>query len=197
MEVGKRDVKIVQINFSKWCLILFPACSNTDPAMKHILPIITITTLAAAASAQSAAAPSGLSYNRVGLGYNTDSKGYSLSASALIGSSNFLVEADTTIGGNTSGNGSDSVSLGYVFKNVALGADATVAIGSNESYGLNVRKDLGNNIELAVGYERQSGVNVWGAELAYNVSKQIQLAVGFSDASGSASTTDISVRYNF
>ena len=166
--------------------------------MKHILPILTITTLAAAASAQSAAASSGLSYNRVGLGYDTDSKGYSLSASALIGSSNFLVEADTTIGGNTSGNGSDSVSLGYVFKNVALGADATVAIGSNESYGLNVRKDLGNNLEAAVSFGRNSSDNnVWGAELAYNVSKQIQLAVGYSDASGSASTTDISVRYNF
>jgi len=168
--------------------------------MKHILPILTITTLAAAASAQSAAASSGLSYNRVGLGYDTDSKGYSLSASALIGSSNFLVEADTTIGGgNPSDNGSDSVSLGYVFKNVALGADATVSVGSNESYGLNVRKDLGNNIELALGYGRSSGVNGWSAELAYNVSKQIQLAVGVSDtnAAGSSSTTDISVRYNF
>ncbi len=165
--------------------------------MKHILPIITITTLAAAASAQTAAASSGLSYNRVGVSYNTDSKGFSVSASALIGSSNFLVEADTTIGGSTSGNGVDSVSLGYVFKNVALGADATVSVGSNEAYGLNVRKDLGNNIELAVGYSREAGVNVWGAELAYNVSKQIQVAVGYSDASGSASTTDIAVRYNF
>ena len=166
--------------------------------MKHILPILTITTLAAAASAQSAAASSGLSYNRVGLGYNTDSKGYSLSASALIGSSNFLVEADTTIGGNTSGNGSDSVSLGYVFKNVALGADVTVSVASDEAYGLNVRKDIGNNLEVAASFGRNSADNnVWGAELAYNVSKQIQLAVGFSDASGSASTTDISVRYNF
>ena len=162
--------------------------------MKHILPILTITTLAAAASAQSA---SGLSYNRVGLGYNTDSKGYSLSASALIGSSNFLVSADTTIGGSGTGNGADSVSLGYVFKNVALGADATVSVGSNESYGLNVRKDLGNNIEGAVSYGRESGVNTWGVELAYNVSKQIQVAVGYSDAQGQASTTDISVRYNF
>ena len=162
--------------------------------MKHILPILTITTLAAAASAQSA---SGLSYNRVGLGYNTDSKGYSLSASALIGSSNFLVSADTTIGGSGTGNGADSVSLGYVFKNVAFGADATVSVGSNESYGLNVRKDLGNNIEGAVSYGRESGVNTWGVELAYNVSKQIQVAVGYSDATGAASTTDISVRYNF
>ena len=99
--------------------------------MKHILPILTITTLAAAASAQSAAASSGLSYNRVGVSYNTDSKGFSVSASALIGSSNFLVEADTTIGGSTSGNGVDSVSLGYVFKNVALGADATVSVRYN------------------------------------------------------------------
>jgi len=165
--------------------------------MKHILPILTITTLAAAASAQSAAASSGLSYNRVGLGYNTDSKGYSLTASALIGSSNFLVEAETTIGGSGTGNGDDSVSLGYVFKNVAFGADATVSVGSNESYGLNVRKDLGNNIEGAVSYGRESGVNTWGVELAYNVSKQIQVAVGYSDASGAASTTDVSVRYNF
>ena len=171
--------------------------------MKHILPILTITTLAAAASAQSAAASSGLSYNRVGLGYNTDSKGYSLSASALIGSSNFLVEADTTIGGgNPSDNGTDSVSLGYVFKNVALGADATVSVGSNEAYGLNVRKDLGGNIELAVSFNRDSGDNnVWGAELAYNVSKQIQLAVGYSDsnAAGAAGDgqTSLAVRYNF
>jgi len=168
--------------------------------MKHILPILTITTLAAAASAQSAAS-SGLSYNRVGLGYNTDSKGYSLSASALIGSSNFLVEAETTIGGSGTGNGADSVSIGYVFKNVALGADATVSVGSNESYGLNVRKDLGSNIEGAVSYNRVAKNDVWGAELAYNVSKQVQLAVGYSDsnASGAAGNgqTSITARYNF
>ena len=168
--------------------------------MKHILPILTITTLAAAASAQSAAS-SGLSYNRVGLGYNTDSKGYSLSASALIGSSNFLVEASTKIGGGnvapTSGGATDSVSLGYVFKNVAFGADATVSVGSDQAYGLNVRKDLGNNLEVAASFGRESGDNTWGIELAYNVSKQIQIAVGYSDASGSASTTDVSVRYNF
>ena len=167
--------------------------------MKNILPILTLTTLAAAASAQAAApAAAGLSYNRVGLGYNTDSKGYSLSASALIGSSNFLVEASSTIGGKAAGNGVDSVALGYVFKNVALGADVTVSVASDEAYGLNVRKDLGNNLEVAASFGRNSSdLNVWGAELAYNVSKQIQLAVGVSDAQGSASTSDISVRYNF
>ncbi len=168
--------------------------------MKNILPILTLTTLAAAASAQAAApAAAGLSYNRVGLGYNTDSKGYSLSASALIGGSNFLVEADTTIGGKASGNGVDSVALGYVFKNVVLGADVTVSVASDEAYGLNVRKDLGNNLEAAVSFGRNSSDNnVWGAELAYNVSKQIQLAVGYSDEQGiTPSTTDLTVRYNF
>ena len=171
--------------------------------MKHILPILTITTLAAAASAQSAAS-SGLSYNRVGLGYNTDSKGYSLSASALIGSSNFLVSAVTTIGGSSTKNGTDSVSLGYVFKNVALGADATVSVGSNEAYGLNLRKDLGSNIEAAVSYGRSksvgspySSINTWGIELAYNVNKQVQVAVGYSDATASSSATSLTVRYNF
>jgi hypothetical protein len=166
--------------------------------MKHILPILTITTLAAAASAQ-VAASSGLSYNRVGLGYNTDSKGYSLSASALIGGSNVLVGASSTIGGNNTGNGADSVSLGYVFKNVAFGADATVSVASNEAYGLNVRKDLGiYNLEGAASFGRNAAnKNVWGAELAYNVSKQIQVAVGYSDTSKAASETSVSVRYNF
>jgi len=167
--------------------------------MKNILPILTLTTLAAAASAQAAApAAAGLSYNRVGLGYNTDSKGYSLTASALIGSSNFLVGASSTIGGNSTVNGTDSISLGYVFKNVALGADVIVSLASNEAASLGFRKDIGNNLEVAASFGRNSSDNnVWGAELAYNVSKQIQLAVGVSDAQGAASTSDITVRYNF
>ena len=167
--------------------------------MKHILPILTITTLAAAASAQSAAAASGLSYNRVGLGYARSNglDGYSLTASALIGSSNFLVSAATTVGGDV-GNGADEVSLGYVFKNVALGADATVSVGSDESYGLNLRKDLGSNIEAAAGYSRVSGSNVWGVELAYNVSKQIQLAIGYTDSADFVKgVTSFEARYNF
>jgi hypothetical protein len=166
--------------------------------MKHILPILTLTTLAAAASAQ-AAAPAGLSYNRVGLGYNTDTKGYSVSASALIGGSNFLVGASSTIGGNGTGNGSDSVSLGYLAKNVAYGIDAVVSVASNEAFGLGLRKDLGiYNLEAAASFGRNSSDNsVWGAELAYNVSKQIQVAVGYSDEQGKASESSVSVRYNF
>ncbi|MEY4132386.1 MAG: hypothetical protein RL592_444 [Verrucomicrobiota bacterium] len=165
--------------------------------MKHILPILTLTTLAAAASAQ-AAAPAGLNYNRVGLGYNTDTKGYSLSATAVLGSSNFWVGASTTIGGSGTSNGADSVAIGYLFANAIAGADATVSIASNEAYTIGLRKALGNNLEAAASVGRNSADNtVWTAELGYNVSKQIQLAVGYTDTQGSAGTTDITVRYNF
>ena len=196
MAVGKKEVKKGRGILSKRCLILFRGSFNTNPAMKHILPILTITTLAAAASAQSA---SGLSYNRVSLGYASSNSlnGYSLGASALIGGSNFLVSASTTIGGDV-GNGSDSVSLGYVFKNVALGADATVSVGSNESYGIDLRKDLGSNLEASAEIGRVSGSTVWGVELAYNVSKQIQVAVGYTDSADFVdSVTSFAVRYNF
>jgi len=53
--------------------------------MKHILPILTITTLAAAASAQTAAAPAGLSYNRVTV--SREGQNNTLAAEALLGSS--------------------------------------------------------------------------------------------------------------
>jgi len=165
--------------------------------MKHILPILTITTLAAAASAQTAAS-SGLSYNRVGLSYDTQTTtGYSLEASAVVGG-NYLIEAATTIGGNA-GNGADSVSVGYIFKNVAAGIDATLSIGSNESYGLNLRKDLGSNFEGAVSYSREQGNNVWGVEVQYNLNKQFGLALGYADSNavGVSSQTTVSVRYNF
>ena len=166
--------------------------------MKHILPIITITTLATAASAQTAAASSGLSYNHIDLAYQTNgTKGYAIGASALIGSSNFVVEAATSIGGGTSTNGTDSVSLGYVFKNVALGADAVVSIGSNESYALDIRKDLGNNIEGSLGYARLSGTNGYSVGLAYNLTKQYQIGVSYVKFSGSTSSTVVDLRYNF
>ena len=167
--------------------------------MKHILPILTLTTLAAAASAQAAApAAAGLNYNRIGLGYNTDTKGYSLSATAVLGSSNFWVGASTTIGGSDTTNGADAVSIGYLFANVYAGIDATVAVSSNEAYAVGLRKALGNNFEGAASFGRNSARDtVWTAELGYNVSKQIQLAVGYTDTQGAAGTTDLTVRYNF
>ena len=170
--------------------------------MKHILPILTLTTLAAAASAQSAAA-AGLSYNRAGLSYNTDAaandNGYSASIEALVGSSNVWVGADA----NLNKGGSDNVSVGYLFKNDAAGIDATAFVGSNDGFGIVARRSLN---EVVAGLE---GRIVWSQnggsasadsfvyELAYNVNSKYQVAVSIADANGVAEETSVTVRYNF
>jgi len=184
------------------CLILSLPRSNTGPAMKHILPILTLTTLAAAASAQSAAA-AGLSYNRAGLSYNTDAaagdNGYSLSVEALVGSSNVWVAAQA----NLNSAGEDSVAVGYLFKNVAAGIDATVAVASNDTYGIILRRSLN---EVVAGLEARfvwsqatgsNSVDSFVYELAYNIGSKYQVAVSIEDADGADNETSVSVRYNF
>ena len=169
--------------------------------MKHILPILTLTTLAAAASAQSAAA-AGLSYNRAGVNYNTDSgaqNGYSVSAEALIGSSNVWVGGTADLDSA----GADRVSVGYLFKNVAAGIDATVAVSSNDTYGVILRRSLNEvvaGLEARLVYARQEGsrsADGFTYELAYNINKQFQLAVSVEDTDGAGNETSVTVRYNF
>ena len=171
--------------------------------MKHILPILTLTTLAAAASAQSAAAPAGLSYNRAGVNYNTDAaagvNGYSASVEALVGSSNVWVGA--TAGLDKAG--ADSVSVGYLFKNVAAGIDATVAVSSNDAYGLTLRRSLNEviaGLEGRLVWSQNGGsasVDTFVYELAYNIGSKYQVAVSIADQESKANETSVSVRYNF
>ena len=168
--------------------------------MKHILPILTLTTLAAAASAQSAAA--GLSYNRAGLSYNTDAaagdNGYSASIEALVGSSNVWVGASADL--NTAGN--DGVSVGYLFKNVIAGIDATAFVGSNDGYGIIARRSLNEVVaglegRIVWSQEGGSNTNAFVYELAYNVNSKYQVAVSIADANGADTETSVTVRYNF
>ena len=168
--------------------------------MKHILPILTLTTLAAAASAQSAAA--GLSYNRAGLSYNTDAaagdNGYSLSVEALVGSSNVWVGASANL--NTAGD--DGVAVGYLFKNVVAGIDATAFVGSNDGYGIIARRSLNEvvaGLEGRIVWSQEGGSNdnSFVYELAYNVNSKYQVAVSIADANGVAEETSVTVRYNF
>jgi len=171
--------------------------------MKHILPILTLTTLAAAASAQSAAAPAGLSYNRAGVNYNTDAaagvNGYSASVEALVGSSNVWVGA--TAGLDKAG--ADSVSVGYLFKNVAAGIDATVAVSSNDTYGVILRRSLNeviSGLEARFVWAQATGSNSQNAylyELAYNIGSKYQVAVSIADTENKGNETSVSVRYNF
>ena len=169
--------------------------------MKHILPILTLTTLAAAASAQSAAA-AGLSYNRAGLSYNTDAaandNGYSLSVEALVGSSNVWVGASADL--NTAG--ADGVSVGYLFKNVVAGIDATAFVGSNDGFGIIARRSLNEvvaGLEGRIVWSQEGGSNdnSFVYELAYNVNSKYQVAVSIEDASNVAEQTSVTVRYNF
>jgi hypothetical protein len=168
--------------------------------MKHILPILTLTTLAAAASAQSAAA--GLSYNRAGLSYNTDAaagdNGYSLSVEALVGSSNVWVGASADLNAA----GEDEVTVGYLFKNVAAGIDATAFLGSNDTYGIIARRSLNEvvaGLEGRIVWAQQGGSNtdVFLYELAYNVNSKYQVAVSLVDANGADEEVSVTVRYNF
>ena len=168
--------------------------------MKHILPILTLTTLAAAASAQSAAA-AGLSYNRAGLSYNTDSaeNGYSVSVEALVGSSNVWVGGSADLDNQ----GNNSVSVGYLFKNVVGGIDATVAVSSNDTYGVILRRSLNEVVAGLEGrfvYAQTTGSDrsdEFTYELAYNVNSKYQVAVSISDANGVSEETSVTVRYNF
>ena len=169
--------------------------------MKHILPILTLTTLAAAASAQSAAA-AGLSYNRAGLSYNTDAaagdNGYSLSVEALVGSSNVWVGASADLNNA----GEDGVAVGYLFKNVVAGIDATAFVGSNDGYGIIARRSLNEVVaglegRIVWSQEGGSNTNSFVYELAYNVNSKYQVAVSIADANGVAEETSVTVRYNF
>ena len=170
--------------------------------MKHILPILTLTTLAAAASAQSAAA-AGLSYNRAGVNYNTDAaagvNGYSASVEALVGSSNVWVGA--TAGLDSAG--ADTVAVGYLFKNVAAGIDATAFVGSNDGYGITLRRSLNevlSGLEGRLVWSQNGGsksVDTFVYELAYNIGSKYQVAVSIADTENKGNETSVSVRYNF
>lgn len=160
--------------------------------MKHILPIITLTTLAAAASAQSAA-PAGLIYNRVTVNQNTSgSTNRNISVANLIGGSNVLVELVQGV----------DINIGYVFKNVTNGIDATVGItsGTSDGIGINLRRSLSEvfaGLELGVGYSRkQSHSNEWSYEVSYNINKQFSVAFGAADFQN-ANAKSVSVRFNY
>ena len=177
--------------------------------MKHILPILTLTTLTVAAFADAgAAAPvapaaAGLSYNRVGVSYVTGGDGNpcSLQASAFIGSSNVLVSAHADL----TAAGYDNVSIGYVFRNVYAGADVTVAAATNDIYSIQVRRALSEviaGLEVAVGYQRDMGSDWNGGfvyEVSYNINRQYSVAYSIQDPQGSVynSVNSIAIRYNF
>jgi hypothetical protein len=195
--------------------------------MKHILPILTLTTLTAAAFADAgaaapAAAASGLNYNRVGISRVTSQT--TLSADYLAG--NVLISAVAGNSDDSHGENTLSLSFGYVFKNVISGFDATLSLsnglgynqdsGDNSAlYGINLRRSLGEfvpGLEVAVGYKTTGNKNkttelpeafgvyassVTTYELAYSINKQFSVAIGRIDAKDNSALTVYSLRYNY
>ena len=180
--------------------------------MKHILPILTITTLAAAASAQTPVAPAGLSYNRVTV--SRSGQNNALAAEALLGSSNVLATIGTT---SSYYYGSDTTfSLGYVFKNVAFGVDATLSVSAgnewnHSTYSVTLRRALSEviqGLEARVVVAQNDGADASSGpsfgidastsatyELQYNITKQYAVAYSLTD--GPQTVHTVSFRYNF
>ena len=195
-------------------MILTFGCYKTVTAMKQILPILTLTTLTAAAfadaSAPVAAPAAGLSYNRVSISRNSTTN--QISIDNLIGGGNVLVGLAITgprqVNAGNAGSSDPSLKLGYIFKNVVAGIDATVEVIQPQwdaaAYGINLRRSLSEiipGLEIAVGYHKVTGNNdtnsyvaIGGAsadqsngshtinyELSYNVNKQLTVAYGLVD----------------
>ena len=188
--------------------------------MKQILPILTLTTLTAAAFADAgaaapAAAASGLSYNRVSISRSGDSTG--IEVSNLLNGSNVLLTIASNGEGFSTPSGNDGkqiavFSVGYVFKNVAAGIDATATLGGstngNQSgYAINLRRSLsevvaGLEVALGYGHRKEDGYEAstyMSYELAYNINKQFSVAYGITDPNGAGNSNIhiASLRYNY
>ena len=174
--------------------------------MKHTLPAVA---LVAAASAQTAPA-SGLNYDLLTI--SRHQRQNAVAVQATLKDTDFLVGAATSnnnwnSGPNNWGYGDATrgqISLGYVFKNVTNGIDATVGViqtnGDSSIYSVVLRRQLNEvyqGLEISVGYagalssaNRFNGSFVFGGtsaegaqsisyvELAYNINKTFALAVG-------------------
>ena len=190
--------------------------------MKHTLNVLTLTALAAAASAQTAPA-SGLGYNSITL--SRAQRQNALSLQLALGQSNFVAGVATTNDNQTDGSYSQ-VSVGYVFKGVTQGIDATVGVIQSSFdatlYTVELRRQLNEvyqGLEIAAGYAStlSSGTaNDYGyvfggyaaqtggessnyVGLVYNVNKTFAVGVSLnkSNAPGSNRQTVFSVRAGF
>lgn len=172
--------------------------------MKHIIPTLTLTALAAAASAQQAAAPAGLNYNQIGV--SRTSTNNTVSAQFNPAGSNFVVGFATASNDNNDSDADGQVSLGYLFRGVTQGIDALVSVtqANDEAtvYSLTLRRALNEvyqGLEISAGiastfssredseefiFGGVSGDNnksIRFVEVAYNINKTFQVAVGLTD----------------
>ena len=174
--------------------------------MKH-LPYVCLLALGSA-SAFAASAPASLFGNNVELSYvqlytsgvSGHQNGWDLSATAYHGKSDFFVNALTTVGSDL-GNGADTASLGYRFKNVASLADVAVTVGSNETYGVALHRALGSGFGAWASYEHVSNGHNVTAAVSKMLTHDLSLDLGYMwvsrDASASSHAWTLGARYKF
>jgi opacity protein-like surface antigen len=174
--------------------------------MKH-LPYVCLLALGSA-SALAASGPSSLFANNVELSYVQEStsgvsghqNGWDLSATAYLGKSDFFVNALTSVGGDL-GNGSDTASLGYRFKNVASLADVAVTVGSNESYGVALHRALGAGFGAWASYDRVSNGHDVNATVSKSLTHDLSADLGYTwvsrNGQASSHAWSLGVRYKF
>jgi opacity protein-like surface antigen len=182
--------------------------------MKH-LPYACLLTLGASAafaslppSTVTASAPSSLFANNVELGYVQQSTsgvsghldGWRVSATTYIGKTDVFVNGLTTLGGDL-GNGSDAVSLGYRFKNVASLVDVALTIGSDETYGIALHRALGGGFGAWASYVRNFAGHEVNATVSKMLTHDISLDLGYTwitlDGTNGQDQWSLGVRYKF
>lgn len=174
--------------------------------MKH-LPYTLLLALGSA-SAFAASGPASLFGNNVEVSYvqqSTDGvaghlNGWELSATAYLGTSDAFLNAQTSVGGDL-GNGADSVSLGYRFKNVASLADVALTVGSDESYGLALHRALGGGFGAWASYDRVANGHDVNVVLSKMIVSNVSADLGYSwisrDGAADANQWSLGVRYKF
>ena len=183
--------------------------------MKHTLNVLTLTALAAAASAQTAPA-SGLNYNTVS--FSRTSRQNAVGIQAVVGSTNFVVGLQST--SSTGNNSEPSITAGYVFKGVTQGIDATVFVQQPQweqsVYGVTLRRALNEvyaGLEISASYAGTlaaneysyialGGTSNWASsvtsyELSYNYNKTFSFAAGITKGNNSNRQIVYSVRAAF
>ena len=175
--------------------------------MKHTLPLLA---LVAAASAQTAPA-SGLNYDL--LSVSRHQRQNTLSVQGVLKDTNFLVGIATTHGNQTDSR-YGQINLGYIFKNVTNGIDATLGViqvnGEATVYSLVLRRqwnEVYQGLEISAGYAGtlssatrsywvQNGTALDNAqsasfiELAYNYNKTFSVSVGLVKPDNNANDSD-------
>jgi len=182
--------------------------------MKHI-PVLALTVLTAAASAQTApaaapAAKQSFSYDRVVLNYVSVSgsdadKGVSVFAQATLGKGLYVNGTVTNLENTPADNASTSASLGYAFslpKALGISTDLNLELG-HDSYAAGIRALLGGGLEVGLAYGKNDGEpnNTFTVSAIYSLGqfvKGLTLNASYADETNEGDfISTFGIGYNF